>query len=136
MGCTSTVAIVAAVTLVVQSVDYDKRKKLNTNLPKTANQAKTSGWDDSVKANLHQYTAKKKPNEKYVSPDGKREAIYNSSGDPVTDSRDIGTYNFIPSGDLFENIGHGLADVLPWVIFGNDDDDPGLLINEIIKLFE
>lgn len=34
------------------------------------------------------------------------------------------------------NIGHFFADILPWAIFGNDDDDPGPLANEIIRLFE
>lgn len=44
--------------------------------------------------------------------------------------RDIGTYNVIPyKGDALTWVGHGLFDVLPWAIFGNDDGDPGPLIN-------
>lgn len=54
----------------------------------------------------------------------------------ITDSRDIGTYNFILSGDFGGNAGHVLVDVVPWLIFGNDDDDYGLVVNKIIKLFE
>ena len=42
---------------------------------------------------------------------------------PVLDPRDVGTYNFVPSGGFWGNIGHSLFDVLPWVLFGNNDDD-------------
>ena len=54
----------------------------------------------------------------------------------VTDSRDIGTYNFSPSDDLIGSIGHGIVDILPWLVFGNDDDDPGPVANFIVTLFE
>ena len=72
---------------------------------------------------------------KYVSPDGKREAIYNSSGILVEDPRDIGTYNFCPSkkNDIVKNNCYFICDMLPWMIFGNDDHNPGQLINYIEK---
>lgn len=105
-------------------------------MPKTAKEAGEAKWDDGVPAVLHQYTAKDKenPNQKYASPDGKREAIYNFEGKLITDSHDIGTYNFVPTGGFLGTPDHILFDIAPWVIFGNDDDD--FIVNEVIKLFE
>ncbi len=74
-------------------------------------------------------------NVKYVSPDGHKEAIYDSQGNLVTDSRDIGTYNYSPSGTIWGSVGHFFVDILPWVVFGNDDNDPGPLANELIRIF-
>lgn len=82
------------------------------------------------------YTATDRPNVKYVSPDGHREVIYNSQNEIVLDARDIGTYNVVPSGGLIADAGHLLLDIIPWVIFGNGDNDPGPIVNEIICLFE
>lgn len=138
----ATVAVVSAVAYVAQSHHYDKRKEKNTNLPQTPQEAKKLGWlgpDTTPKgpvADCHQYTSPDKSNVKYVSPDGYREVIYNSVGNIVLDSRDIGTYNFCPSGGFWGNLGHLFADILPWWFFGNDDDDPGPLANKIIRLFE
>jgi hypothetical protein len=127
------VAVVATATLVAQTIHYDVRQSKNTPLPDNKKAADEQKWDNSVSADLHQYSAKGKPKEeknvKYVSPDGKKEAIYAFNGDMVLDSRDIGTYNFCPSGTLGGNIGHFFVDVLPWALFGNSDDDWGPLIN-------
>ena len=60
--------------------------------------------------------------------------LYDANGNLVTDPRDVGTYNFCPSGAFLGRWGHRLIDVLPRFIFGNDDDDPGPLINEIINV--
>ena len=136
------VAAVATITYVAQSHHYDKRKEKNIDLPQTRQEAKDLGWygpDTTPKgpaADCHQYTAKDEPNVKYVSPDGHREVIYNSDNEIVLDSRDIGTYNFSPSGTVLGSIGHFFVDMVPWYLFGNDADDPGPLINEIIHLFE
>jgi type II secretory pathway pseudopilin PulG len=141
------VAIAATATLVAQTIHYDVRQSKNSNLPSTAQTANNAGWRNSKKqdpvtnpngggpaADLHQYSApkprdKKTENVKYVSPDGKREVIYDFEGNMVTDPRDIGTYNFVPSGSFWGDKGHGLFDVVPWVLFGNSDDDWGPLIN-------
>lgn len=128
---------VGAFTLAFQMWHFDQRQSLNTNLPNSKNEADDMGWDSSVAANFHQYTALDEGNNiKYVSPDGKREVIYNYYGDIVSDSRDVGTYNFSPSGTTGGTVGHIIIDVLPWVLFGNDDDDPGPLINELRGIFK
>ena len=136
----ATVAVVSTVAYVAQSHHYDKRKEKNIDLPAKKDEAVVRGWLSSEdlnnpQADCHQYTSPNKSNVKFVSPDGHREVIYNYAGNIVLDSRDIGTYNFSPSGTLFGSIGHFFADMLPWLIFGNDDD-PGPLANEFIRLFE
>jgi RHS repeat-associated protein len=141
------VTMAAGATYIAQSAHYDRRETKNdvATLPQSPQEAKDSGWrgpDTTPKgpaADCHQYTAKDGPNKKYVSPDGHREVIYNSAGDIVLDPRDIGTYNFCPSNELWysnQSIGHLVHDIIPWVIFGNSDDDPGWVANEIIRLFE
>jgi len=75
------------------------------------------------KANAHQFTSPDHSNVKYTSPDGTMEAIYDKNGDLVTDPRDVGTYNFYPSEKIFGFFGHGVMDILPWIIWGNSDTD-------------
>ena len=142
-------AIEAELLYQVQCKHFDEREALNIDLPNTAAEAEMSGWKNSNNydavnnpngggplASFHQYTAPSKNNVKYISPDGHKEVIYNASGQMVTDSRDIGTYNYCPSGGRWNNIGHFFVDILPWCIFGNNDSDPGPLINGIVKIFE
>ena len=143
------VAVTAAVVAIastglynVQSNHFDRRKELNTNLPQTENDALAAGWHGpkaaipGPAADCHQYTAVNGPNTKYVSPDGYRETIYDSQGQLVIDSRDVGTYNFSPSGTFWGSVGHFFVDIVPWFLFGNDDDDPGPVLNEVISLLE
>ncbi len=99
------VTMVAGVTYLAQSVHYDVRDEKNdvATLPQSPSDATKAGWIKSVPksdlnpngggpaANCHQYTSPDKSNVKYVSPDGHREAIYNSTCEIVSDSRDIGT---------------------------------------------
>lgn len=78
-------------------------------------------WNDNVSANCHQFSSPDRTNKKYVSRDGKYEAIYNSQNELVTDPRDIGTYNFAsPDKDP---LGHFFKDVYPWIKYGNSEDD-------------
>ncbi len=57
------------------------------------------------------------------------EVIFNSDHTIVMDPRDIGTYNFCPMDNtIIGAVGHFCCDILPWLVFGNDDD-PGPIIN-------
>ena len=139
------VAVGAAVTYATQIWHYDVRQSNNTNLPKTPKEADDARWRNSNKKTvsnpngggpadaLHQYSSKDKTNVKYVSPDGYKEVIFNNAGKIVNDPRDIGTYNFIPSGTVIESLGHGIFDVIPWFFLGNADDDWGPIINIFIE---
>ncbi len=92
-----------------------------SELPMTPEEAEKLGWDDGVAADCHQFTSPEKENKKFVSPDGKSEVIFNSEGDVVTAPEDEGTYNFAdPNTDP---IGHFNKDVLPWIIWGNEETD-------------
>ena len=110
--------------------EHYARNKYNTDLPPNAREAERQGWDDSVAANCHQFTAEGGRNKKYVSPDGKREVIYDPSGQRIVRApEDTGTYNYWPSGgkNLLEKaingLGHFTHDMIPWFRWGNAEDD-------------
>ena len=132
------VAIIATATYAIQSVHYDCRKQLNdiSTLPDNYDAAmQIEGADDGISAACHQFTAVGGANKKVCWLDG-REAIYNSSGSLVTDSRDIGTYNFFVPNDGWGKALHGVFDVVPRIVFGNDDDDTTLMYQRVISLFK
>ena len=130
------VAAVSGIVFGIQSLHYDAREVLNEGVPEKESESTQPDWigpPNSPSAVCHQFSApsKAKENVKYVSKDGHKEVIYDYNGLKVTDSRDIGTYNFCPSGTMWGDAGHVCVDILPWVIFGNDDSDPGPGINII-----
>ena len=90
-------------------------------LPQSPEEAKRMGWNNGVADDCHQFTAGDGHNQKWVSPDGRQEAIYDPDGDLVTDPRDYGTYNFASPTD--NGAGHFVDDVLPWIFYGNSEDD-------------
>lgn len=67
-------------------------------------------------------------NRKFVSPDGHSEAVFHHIGNGcwvlATDPVNMGTYNFVAPNGILGYVGHGFADVLPYVIWGNTPDDP------------
>ena len=91
------------------------------SLPQSPTAAEESGWDGSVEAACHQFTSPDRSNKKYVSPDGKSEVIFDRSGNIVTASEDYGTYNLCDSRQ--DPVGHFYQDVLPWLLWGNDETD-------------
>ncbi len=106
----------------VMRIHY-KRNDYNVDLPKTEKIAKEWGWEPEL-AKFHQNTAPKKPKEKhikYVSPDGKREVIFDHTGTIViTADKDVGTYNYADP-DLW--LAHTILDILPWLAYGNTPND-------------
>ena len=91
-------------------------------LPKNAREAQEMGWNDNVASSCHQFTSPGRDNQKWVSPDGRYEVIFDSSGTRRVDAdEDEGTYNFgDPSKDAY---GHFVLDVIPWLIYGNSAND-------------
>ena len=61
-------------------------------------------------------------NRKFVSPDGHSEAVFNSSDCLVTDSANMGTFNFFGPRTL-GGVPHLIADVLPYFVLGNSPSD-------------
>ena len=105
-----------------KDVHYSRNKNMDPAfMPKSPQQALEWGWSDKVGADCHQFTSPDKSHTKYVSPDGKDEVIFDVQGNTVTAPEDYGTYNFAnPSKDP---VGHFYKDVLPWLIWGNDERD-------------
>lgn len=101
--------------------EHYSRNKYNPSFPEQYDEEFYKEWDDTVSANCHQFTAPDRDNKKYVSPDGMCEVIYDVNGQIVTDPRDVGTYNFISPNE--NGWGHGVQDVLPWILYGNSPDD-------------
>ena len=101
--------------------EHYNRNQNNIQFPEEYDETFFKDWDDSVSANCHQFSAPDRDNVKYVSPDGRYEAIYDVNNKLVTDPRDVGTYNFVsPNEDAF---GHFVKDVIPWIQHGNSPDD-------------
>lgn len=101
--------------------DHYNRNQNNIQFPEEYDETFFKEWDDGVSANCHQFTAPNRDNVKYVSPDGKYEAIYDVNNKLVTDPRDVGTYNFVSPNE--DPLGHFIKDVIPWIQFGNSPDD-------------
>ncbi len=99
-----------------------ERNQYNIDLPESKEDIDEWKWEAEELANCHQFTAPQngEPNLKFVSPDGKREVIFDSDWNVVTDDKDIGTYNYA-SPDL--RLAHGIVDVLPWIVYGNTPED-------------
>lgn len=101
---------------------YNRNRLMPVNsLPQSPEMAEAFGWDGNVGAACHQFTSPDRSNRKYVSPDGHSEVIFDHAGHLVTTSEDYGTYNF---GDSRQDpVGHFYRDVLPWLLWGNDEID-------------
>ena len=101
--------------------EHYNRNASNPEFPNQYDANYFDGWDDKVSANCHQFTSPERSNKKYVSPDGKFEAIYDANGYLVDDPRDEGTYNFISPNE--DGVGHFIVDVVPWIRHGNSPYD-------------
>ncbi len=99
------------------------RNKYNTDLPRTQSEAKKQKYKkySAAYSACHQFSAPKgKPNQKYVSKDGRKEVVYRYKKDViVTDPRDIGTYNFGPG----KGMAHIFKDLIPYLWWGNSKKD-------------
>ena len=112
------------------------------SLPQTAAEAMDTyenGIRDKSQAACHQYTAKDGANTKWVSADGKMEAIYDSQGRLVLADEDVGTYNLCPfvsdqgfTTAVKTGIGHFFKDMLPWYLWGNSPDDQTTIVDRIV----
>lgn len=109
------------------------RNQYNVDLPRTEEIAKDWKWETEM-ANCHQFTADGERYVKYVSPDGKREVIFNENGDRViTADEDVGTYNY---ADPDLGIAHTIVDILPWLVYGNTPEDTTEWYQRIGGLFK
>lgn len=72
-----------------------------------------------------QGTCPSQGNNKYVSPNGHYEAVYDANGNAVTSGPNIGTYNFYDYNS--DPVKHALYDILPWIVSGASANDPSTI---------
>ena len=89
-------------------------------LPESPEAAKKRNWEllSPAKSVYHNMNGGK--NQKYVSPDGHLEAVYDQCGELVTDPYNMGTYNIYGPDD---KLGHFVFDMMPYYLIGNSPDD-------------
>ena len=65
---------------------------------------------------------------------GNVKVTYGSNNYIVTDPRDVGTFNFVPSDKygIFGIIGHTIFDVLPWYLYGNSPNVTITILDRIL----
>ena len=105
------------------------------NYPKKFNETyfSNSSWVGKIDAACHQFTSSDQSNIKYVSIDGRYEAIYDYEHNLVEDVRDVGTYNYAsPTDDPWN---HFLLDVIPWIFWGNSQDDTTTIAERLNAFF-
>ena len=68
-------------------------------------------------------------NDKYVSPDGHKEVVFNENGQIVTDPVNQGTYNY--SDPNTDPVGHFINDMVPYYVYGNSPSDPTTMFERI-----
>ena len=123
---------------IVKKIHYS-RNELN-NVPQTEQDAirsyftKVGESDDK----FHQNNTSGGRNRKYISPDGHHEAVYYSNGKLNNTPEDIGTYNVFSSGGnaIERYLGHGIWDVLPYMLWGNSPEDNTTIVDRIVMIFQ
>lgn len=81
-----------------------------------------------AKSAFHRLGKGAEKNVKYVSPDGRHEAVYDQNGNLVTSDENMGTYNFVGPDDGF---GHFREDVAPYWLWGNTPNDGTSLLTRV-----
>ena len=101
---------------------WNRNNGLNdpSNLPQSPSDAEKEYWKKLPLSKSVYHNRNGAANSKYVSPDGHREAVFDHNGRLVTDSYNMGTYNFYGPDN---NIGHIIYDVIPYLLLGNTPDD-------------
>jgi RHS repeat-associated protein len=107
---------------------HKNRDERNTEIPKTHDDV-TDDWRHEPRNDYHD-NGDSFPENKYVHPDG-REAVYDGeTGELITDNDLKGTYNYVNPGDYsggplswpgaaVSDVGHVVADVIPYLLGGN-----------------
>ncbi|MCP4706970.1 MAG: hypothetical protein GY865_20410 [candidate division Zixibacteria bacterium] len=117
----------------IKPVHYN-RNQFNQNV--THGVAKET-WDGSVPAYYHQQGAGNEGNQKFVSPDGHSEAIFDSNNNPINlQSNPVNgpTYNY--QDPRSNPIGHFFDDMLLYFMWGNTPDDPSSIWERITGTYD
>jgi hypothetical protein len=68
-------------------------------------------------------------NEVYLHPDGHSEAVFDSSGNRVTDAENMASYNYYHWQK--QPWRHFYYDTLPWLIWGNSENDTTFILQRL-----
>jgi hypothetical protein len=112
-----------------KKVHYE-RNRFN-NAPKFEGRVIELNWIKlpQIKSIFHQqiwpeYGVDGRGNSKYISPDGTQEAVYDKDGLLVTDTINMGTFNYGAPIGILGMYRHVKRDVVPYYLFGNTPEDP------------
>ncbi len=113
--------------------DHYDRNQFNVTSPRSGQQARDLKWVRQTDSKNAYHRASDRCSVKYLSPDGHEEAIFDRYGNPVTDSRDMASYNF---GENWYQ--HLFADMVPYYLYGNTRDQfdlnfPGRILGPYAK---
>lgn len=110
----------------------------NQRYPGTQYEAYDQGWTRAPEGENRTHRFRNQNgNVKWLSPDRKREAVYNERGELVTNSENRGTYNYAPYKQTPATfITHTAVDVIPWIIWGNDKDDKTTVLERAASILK
>jgi hypothetical protein len=83
----------------------------------------------------HTFYDEGQDNTKFISPDGRYEAVRNPDGTDVTHPANIATYNRASKDEWF-GVPHFFKDMLPYYLLGNSPQDPTTTGQRIRRWFE
>jgi len=103
---------------VIEDIDAFKEKNVDSNT-----------YQFDVAANCHNFSAENYGDHyKLMSFDGHYEEIYSKrTGRKVIDPRDEGSYNH--RNPVTDPFGHAVLDVVPWLLYGNSEQDSTCIID-------
>ena len=136
---TAKVSMAAGATYLLQSAHYSRNTYNNTNY--SENELIEQGYQKEPASSdkFHQNNQyNNQRNRKYVIGDWfSSEVVYYSDGTINSTPEDEGTFN-VYSGDcpFFNFVVHGTFDVVPYMLWGNSDEDSTTIVDRFMMIWE
>lgn len=109
---------------------WNRNQHQEGRVPQTESQAIKRNWTPmKLSESVFHSQGEGMLNRKYVSPDGRYEAVYDDDGCFDDDPLNEGSYNFASPRD--EPIKHVFLDVLPYYLLGNSPSDPSTISSRV-----
>lgn len=120
---------------VIMFFHYNVRDHFNKGTPTSIQQAKEESYVKlgPIQNVYHQFGKEGAGNIKYISSNGRKEVIFDTNGNVVTDVKNTGSYNFFsPEWGLH----HFMFDVVPYFIYGNGHGDSTNMLQRELKTLD
>ena len=102
-------------------------------LPRTPREAEELGYIRAPESqNVYHHHNGQSGNVKYYHPITGQEVIFDVNGKIVTDPANIGTYNYFPPTNLYNDFFHGVFDVIPYYKWGNSPEDKTPVLDRMV----